>query len=198
MQGDRIAFVNRKINELISNLRQDPYALETTYISIASFDMEMQICLPLTELESVDLPKLEAKPSTPSMLGNTLFSLDSIFEKTIKKPTAEKKGGYPPVLFILTGGKPSDSAFAHDAMEQMLSKRKMKLCLGLTSSNLVPFYENLFAFNVEAGDIVITDLNVTNKQYWIDIFKFVEDPVSDSPRTSTLLPPPPEKIHISF
>ena len=198
MQGERIELVNRKLNELISNLRKDPYAIEAAYIWVASYDMDMQIYIPLTAIYSVDLPVFESRPSTPSMLGGALFSLESIFEKTINKPTAEKKGDYPPVLYILNGGKPSDSASAHDAMAQILSKRKIKLCLGLTSSTLVPFYENLFDFNVLIGSIVITDLNLPKNGCWIDIYSLVEAPVSDSPRTSTLLSSPPKEIHISF
>ncbi len=198
MQGERIEIVNKKINELISNLRLDPYALGTVNLFIASYDMDMTICIPLTELVTIDLPILKAKPSTPSMLGNALSSLDSIFEKIIKKPTAEAKGDFSAVLYIITGGKPSDSASAHDSMEQILIKRQMKLCVGVTTSSLVPFYENLFDFNIPTGEIVITDLNTADEKYWIDIYSYMDESVSDLTRTTTLLPPPPKEIHISF
>ena len=199
MQGERIELVNRKISSLISNLRKDPCTLDTVYICVASYDMDIKTCLPLTELTSkFDLPVMEAKPSTPSMLGNALFFLDSLFEKTIKMPTAEKKGDYPPALYILTGGKPSDGASAHDAMAQILSKRKMTLCLGLTSSTLVPFYKNLFDFNIPTGSIVITDLNLPNNGCWIDIWRSMNTLACTSVSTSTLLPCPPEKIQINF
>lgn len=198
MEGDRIELVNRKIKELISNLRQDPYVLETAYISVASYDMEMRVCFPLTEISSgINLPVFEAEPSAPSMLGNALFSLESIFEKTIKKTTSGVKGDFRPVLYILTGGKPTDSAAAHDAMKQLLSRWYMQLCLGLTSPNLMPFYENHFDFNVQAGDIVITDLNDTDLKRCMDIYN-VEAEIEDSVRTSTLLPLTPKEIHISF
>lgn len=90
MQGERIELVNRKLNELISNLRKDPYTLEAAYIWVASYDMDMQIYIPLT-IYSVDLPVFDSRPSATSMQRGVLFFLESIFEKTINKPTAEKK-----------------------------------------------------------------------------------------------------------
>ena len=65
MQGERIELVNRKLNELISSLRKDPYALETANIWVASYDMELQIRIPLTPICSVDLPVFEARLSSP-------------------------------------------------------------------------------------------------------------------------------------
>jgi|GEM_PF-1252581 hypothetical protein len=201
MAGDRIVLVNNKINELISNLRQDPYALETAYIFIASYNMEMRVCLPLTELASgFDLLVFEAKSSTPSMLGSALFSLESIFEKTIKKSTAGKKGDYPPELYILTGGKPSDSSAAHDAMEQLLNRWNMQLRVGLTSSTLVFSYESLFSFRVSNGGIIITDLSSTDGNYGVDKYRFIglTFEATESLDTSIEISPPPKEIHISF
>ena len=190
MQGERIELINRKISELISNLRQEPFALETAFIFVASYDMDMQIYLPLTDLTVLDLPIIKAKPSTPSMLGNALFSLGSILEKFVKKTTYGGKGDFRPVLHILTGGKPTDIAVAHDAMKQLLSRWYMQLFLGLTSPNLMSFYENHFDFNVQAGDIVISDLNYTDLRSCMNIYDEVDAEVSDSVRTSTLLSSP--------
>jgi len=41
MQSERIELVNKKINELIANLRQDIYTLGTASILVASYNMEM-------------------------------------------------------------------------------------------------------------------------------------------------------------
>jgi len=201
MAGDRIELVNRKIKELISNLRQDPFALETAYIYIASYNMDIRVCLPLTELASgLVLPVFESKSSTPSMLGNALYSLDSLFEKIIKKPIIEGMGDFQPELYIFSGGKPSDSTSAHDALEQILSKRRMKICFGLTSSTLVCDYKSLFDFKVPTGMIFITDLNSTNGNYGLDKYRFIGFTVgtTDSSDTSTEILPPSKEIHISF
>lgn len=170
---------------------------------MASFNLEMQVCFPLTELSSViDFPILEAKLNTPSMLGNALYLLESIFEKNIKK-TTEDKGDWKPVLCILTGGKPSDTASAHDSMVQLLSKQKMKLCLGLTSSLLVPFYENLFEFGLQTGVITINTLNclVENFRCAYNFFPGIaigESNFRHSQSISTSLSSPPKEIHIGF
>lgn len=72
------------------------------------------------------------------MLGKALFSFKYIFEKTIKKSIDEKNGDYSPEIYILTGGKPSDSPAAYNVMEQILEKRNLRFNVGVTSSTVVP------------------------------------------------------------
>ena len=169
MQGERIELINRKISELISNLRQEPFALETAFIFVASYDMDMQIYLPLTDLTVLDLPIIKAKPSTPSMLGNALYSLDSVMEQIINKSTENVKGDYGLILYILSGGKPSDGATVNYAMEKLLIKWNMNVFIGLTSSNFVQGYENIFNYNA-TYDVVITDLSTTCGNFVVNNF----------------------------
>lgn len=49
MYGEPIAAVKNGVEMLLSTLRQDPYALETAYISIITFDSTAQQIVPLTD-----------------------------------------------------------------------------------------------------------------------------------------------------
>ena len=48
MQGEPIHAVNVGLQSLAASLRQDPYALESVFISIITFDMEVKEVVPLT------------------------------------------------------------------------------------------------------------------------------------------------------
>lgn len=50
MFGEPIEAVKNGVQVLVSTLRQDPYALETAYLSIITFDSDARQTTPLTEL----------------------------------------------------------------------------------------------------------------------------------------------------
>lgn len=60
MTGEAIEAVRSGLQLLVSALRQDPYALETAYLSIITFDSEARQTVPLTDLPSFQLPTIQA------------------------------------------------------------------------------------------------------------------------------------------
>ena len=58
--GEAIESVRNGLQMLVSALRQDPYALETAYLSIITFHSKAEQIIPLTELISFQLPTIEA------------------------------------------------------------------------------------------------------------------------------------------
>ena len=50
MMGEPITAVQTGLQNLVATLRQDPYALETAYISVITFDSDARQTVPLTEL----------------------------------------------------------------------------------------------------------------------------------------------------
>lgn len=64
MYGEPIEAVKNGVQVLVSTLRQDPYALETAYLSIITFDSDARQVAPLTELASFQQPNLEANGGT--------------------------------------------------------------------------------------------------------------------------------------
>ena len=106
MYGEPIAAVKNGVEMLLPTLRQDPYALETAYISIITFDSTAQQIVPLTDLINFKVPDLVASGTTA--LGSALTLVSSRIEKEVQKTTAETKGDWRPLVFVMTDGAPTD------------------------------------------------------------------------------------------
>lgn len=107
MSGEPIAAVKNGVQLLLSNLRQDPYALETAFLSIITFDNKATQVVPLTELPSFQAPDIVASGTTA--LGDALSLLSRQINIEVAKSTAEEKGDWKPLIFIMTDGSPTDN-----------------------------------------------------------------------------------------
>ncbi len=106
MFGEPIEAVKNGVQVLVSTLRQDPYALETAYLSIITFDSNARQLTPLTELSAFQQPDLQASGCTA--LGEALTLLSNRADQEVAKTTPEKKGDWKPLVFIMTDGEPTD------------------------------------------------------------------------------------------
>jgi uncharacterized protein YegL len=106
MMGEPIESVKNGVQTMISALRQDPYALETAYLSIITFNSSANQIVPLTELTSFQTPSLDASGTTS--FGEALSLLSNKADSEIVKTTAEQKGDWKPIVFIMTDGMPTD------------------------------------------------------------------------------------------
>ena len=106
MSGEPIEAVKTGVQTLISTLRQDPYALETAFLSVITFDSEAKQLVPLTELASFQIPELVASGVTE--LGAALELLGDRIEAEVGKTTTGVKGDWKPLIFIMTDGSPTD------------------------------------------------------------------------------------------
>ena len=106
MYGEPIEAVKNGVQVLVSTLRQDPYALETAYLSIITFDSSAQQVSPLTELSAFQQPNIQASGCTA--LGEALALLAQKADQEVTKTTMEKKGDWKPLVFIMTDGEPTD------------------------------------------------------------------------------------------
>ena len=107
MMGDPIEAVRHGIRALVTDLRSDPIAMETAYLSVITFHSSAQQVIPLTELMSFQEPNLEALGSTA--LGAALKLLEERAENEVRKTTPELKGDWRPLVFIMTDGQPTDN-----------------------------------------------------------------------------------------
>ena len=107
MTGEPIAAVETGMQTLVSALRQDPYALETAYLSVITFDSNAKQLIPLTELTAFQTPTLQASGTTA--LGEALKLLSNKIDNEVTKTTAEQKGDWKPLVFIMTDGGPTDN-----------------------------------------------------------------------------------------
>lgn len=106
MYGEPIEAVKNGVQVLVSTLRQDPYALETAYLSIITFDSSAQQVSPLTELAAFQQPNIQASGCTA--LGEALALLAKKADQEVTKTTIEQKGDWKPLVFIMTDGEPTD------------------------------------------------------------------------------------------
>lgn len=92
MYGEPIEAVKNGVQVLVSTLRSDPYALETAYLSVITFNSTAQQDVPLTELASFQQPTLTASGCTA--LGELyLFSLKEQMPKLQRQPMTRKAIG---------------------------------------------------------------------------------------------------------
>jgi uncharacterized protein YegL len=107
MHGEPIEAVKNGVQVLISTLRQDPYALETAYLSVITFANTPQQIIALTDLSSFQMKEISAGGGTS--LGAGLKLLAECIDKEVAKSTPEIKGDWKPLVFIMTDGGPTDN-----------------------------------------------------------------------------------------
>ena len=106
MLGEKITAVQNAVQMVVSALQNDPQALETAYISIITFESDVNQIVPLTELTQFNPPQLNAGGSTS--LGMALKFVSTCIDKEVIKNTPDTKGDWKPMVFIMTDGIPTD------------------------------------------------------------------------------------------
>ncbi|MDE6755490.1 MAG: VWA domain-containing protein [Muribaculaceae bacterium] len=106
MYGEPIEAVKNGLQVLTGALKQDPYALETAFLSVITFDSDAKQVVPLTEIANFQPPQLNASGCTA--LGEALSLVAKCADKEVVKTSEEKKGDWKPLVFIMTDGEPTD------------------------------------------------------------------------------------------
>lgn len=107
MVGEPIEQVQEGMRTIIQELRQDPYALETVYVSIIAFAGKAKQLSPLTELFKFYPPTFFIGGGTS--LGIGLNKLMDCMDDEVVKTTLEAKGDWKPIIFLFTDGVPTDN-----------------------------------------------------------------------------------------
>lgn len=193
MRGEPIESVKVGLESMVSSLRQDPFALESVFMSIITFDREVKQILPLTELENLQLPEIVTPESGPTHLGAALDMLCQKVDSEVRVSTADQKGDWMPLLFIMTDGKPSDL----QKYNQMIPEVKKRNFASIIAC----------AAGVKADTrplLALTDqvysLDTTDSSTFRQFFKWVSASVSVGNRSigsndNISLPPPPPEVH---
>lgn len=106
MMGEPIEAVRQGVKALLSELKGDPQALETAYLSVITFDSAARQVAPLTELMQFQKPQIKASGATA--LGGALNVLIDCVNTEVRKASPTQKGDWRPLVFILTDGSPTD------------------------------------------------------------------------------------------
>lgn len=106
MIGRPIQEVEAGLNALVKSLRQDPYALETAYLSVIAFAGRAKTLTPLTDIVSFQTPKLPIGGGTS--LGAAIRHLLKELDTRLVRNDGTRKGDWKPIVFLFTDGVPTD------------------------------------------------------------------------------------------
>ena len=192
MYGEPIEAVKNGVQVLVSTLRQDPYALETAYLSIITFDSSAKQVTPLTELSAFQQPNIEANGCTA--LGEALSLLSTRVDQEVTKTTPEQKGDWKPLVFIMTDGVPTD-----DINKGLAEFKKRKFGMVVACAAGQGADTNLLKQITECVVQLDTADSATIKSFFKCVSASVsagsmkvEETASDMNTMSELPPPPPE------
>ncbi len=194
MRGEPIESVKVGLETMLSSLRQDPFALESVSISIITFDKEVKQILPLTPLDELQLPEITTPESGPTHTGLALQLLCEKVDSEVRLGSAEQKGDWMPLLFIMTDGKPSDIQLYRQMIPE-IKRRKwgaIIACAAGMSAKTEPLKE--------LTDQVYS-LDTLDSTGFRSFFKWVSDSIGIGNRsigatTDLELPPPPPEVNI--
>jgi len=102
MVGEPIQQVQDGMRQIVQELRTDPYALETAFVSVIAFAGKAISLSPLTELYKFYPPTFPIGGGTA--LGTALNYLMDDIDKSVVKTTVEAKGDWKPIIFLFTDG----------------------------------------------------------------------------------------------
>ena len=106
MVGEPIEQVENGMRQIVQELRTDPYALETAFISVIAFAGKAKSLSPLTELYKFYPPIFPIGGGTS--LGVALDFLMDDIDQTVVQPTEKRNGDWKPIIFLFTDGTPTD------------------------------------------------------------------------------------------
>ncbi len=195
MHGEPIEAVKNGVQTLVAALRQDPYALETAYLSVITFDSAAKQVVPLTELAAFQMPTIQAMGTTA--MGHALELLANKAATEVQKTTEEVKGDWKPIVFIMTDGSPTD-----DISSGVAALRNQRF--GMIVACAAGATANLDALQQITESVV--SLDTADASTIAAFFKWVSASISTgSQKIETAgdevgglqeLPPPPPEINI--
>ncbi len=150
MVGKPIEYVQQGMNQIMKDLRRDPYALETAFVSVIVFAGKAKTLVPMQECYKFMVPNLPIGGGTA--LGAGLELLMKEIDSNVTKSTAEKKGDWKPIIFLFTDGSPTDNPNSAISKWQKKYQRSCNLVVVSIGDNantgtLCSLTENVMRFN---------------------------------------------------
>lgn len=164
MVGEPIEQVQEGIAAIINELKTDPYALETAWVSIIGFAGKSKVITPLQDVISFYPPQLPIGSGTS--LSSGLIKLMNSLDREVAKNTIERKGDWKPIVFLFTDGIPTDDTESEIARWNADYRKK-------TNMVVISIGENT-NYNL-LGKLTdhVLQFNNTDKNSYKDFFKWV-------------------------
>ena len=195
MRGEPIAALQNGIDVLLAMLRADPYALESVWLSVITFDRDVCQILPLTPIDAVKMPVIATPDSGPTHTGAALDFLLTTLDRDLQKTTPNTKGDWQPLLLLFTDGNPSDLQRYRAAIPaiQQYGFANIIACAAGAKANSTLLLE--LTPNV-------VSLDIADSSTFKPFFKWVSANVATNSQsigaahTNIILAPPPPEVHI--
>ena len=190
MMGEPIEAVRQGVKALLSELRGDPQALETAYLSVITFDSRARQIIPLTELMAFKEPELNAGGATA--LGGALNVLIDCVNNEVRKSTETQKGDWRPLVFILTDGSPTDIETFKGAVQKIKGMKAANIIACAAGSNANTSYlkeitESVLMMNT------LSACDMAQFFAWVSgSIKMSSKTLDSKPGDPVELPPPPQ------
>lgn len=196
MNGEPIHSVNTGLQNMLSTLKQDPFALESVWLSLITFNNEVKEVIPLMQLEDVVIPEIVVPKSGATFMGAALELLFTKISNNTIKTTQEEKGDWRPLLFIMTDGRPSDI----QAFEYAVPKIKALNFAAIIACAAGPKAKKEDLLTLTDNVVV---LDVMDSASFSNFFKWLSSSVSCGSNSVGLaerntLPPPPPEIQLAI
>ncbi|MCI8398807.1 MAG: VWA domain-containing protein [Oscillibacter sp.] len=190
MMGDPIEAVRQGVKALLSELKGDPQALETAYLSVITFDSDARQVTPLTELMQFREPEIHASGATA--MGKALNVLMDCVSTEVRKSSETQKGDWRPLVFLLTDGSPTDLETFNQAAPKLRGMKAANIvaCAAgaqADTSFLKQITENVLMMNtLSSGDLARFFAWVSGS------IKMSSKSLDAKPGAAIELPPPPQ------
>lgn len=171
MVGRPVEQVQQGMRTIIQNLRIDPYALETVFVSIIAFAGQAKVLSPLEELYKFYPPTFPVGGGTS--LGKALECLMDDMDRNVHKTTLEQKGDWKPIIFLFTDGNPTDDYTAAFSRWNRHYRKHCNLVAVSIGDNV-----NMLTLSQITDDILL--LKETDDESFTKFFKWVTASIKSS------------------
>ena len=182
MYGEPIEAVKNGLSIMLSTLTSDPYALETAYLSIISFNETAQQIL-------------EASGCTA--LGEALSLVSDCIEKEVEKGSNSAKGDWKPLIFIMTDGEPTDDINIGLPKFKSLKTGVVVACAAGNGANtgiLKQITENVVSLSAADSESIKSFFKWVSASVSVSSVKV--DNHGEISNNLDELPPPPDEINV--
>lgn len=194
MRGEPIQALNVGLKAMEQALRRDPFALESVHLSLITFDIQVREIVPLTPLEQVRIPEIEVPASGATFLGAALKLLVERVDRDVVRGSAQRRGDWRPMAFVMTDGSPSDSQAYEEAIVAIKQRDFARVVACAAGPKARPDALRRLT------DTVVS-LDTLDGAGFAQFFQWVSNSIAAGGRSggassTDALPAPPSEIHI--